>query len=94
MNMNKEEKLPEHINRVSMDYQLVFYLTGNKPLEFGYMLFENGTKVKDNIIGRVIDEAVLNKVYEEIDLKVNDFPTSAGLILEARWVNKNFFPAV
>lgn len=89
--MNKEEKLPEHINREPVEYKLVFYMTGQRPLEFGYMLFENKTKVKDKIIGAVIDEAVLMKVYEDINLNINDFPTSTTLILEARWVNKNFF---
>ena len=89
--MNKEEKLPEHIENKPMEYKLVFYMTGQRPLEFGYMLFENGTKTKDKVIGAVIDEAVLMKVYEDINLNIKDFPTSTTLILEARWVNKNFF---
>jgi hypothetical protein len=89
--MNKEEKLPERDKPVSVNYKLVFYMTGQRPLEFGYMLFEDGTKIKDKVIGAVIDEAVLLKVYEDIDLNIKDFPTSTTLILEARWVNKNFF---
>lgn len=89
--MNREEKLPDSRTPISMEYKLVFYLTGQRPLEFGYMLFEDGKKIKDKVIGAVIDEAVLMKVYEDIDLNIKDFPTSTTLILEARWVNKNFF---
>ena len=89
---NKEEKLPETLVPPTEEkYELYLYMTGNKPLEIGYMLFL-GSVVKLNVVvGVLYQQGVFELIRDQINVLINDINYSSDLVISTKFINPSNF---
>jgi len=89
---NKEEKLPETLVVPTEEkYELYLYMTGNKPLEIGYMLFL-GSVVKLNVVvGVLYQQGVFELIRDQINVLINDINYSSDLVISTKFINPSNF---
>ena len=89
---NKEEKLPETLVVPTEEkYELYLYMTCNKPLEIGYMLFL-GSVVKLNVVvGVLYQQGVFELIRDQINVLINDINYSSDLVISTKFINPTNF---
>ena len=89
---NKEEKLPETLVVPTEEkYELYLYMTGNKPLEIGYMLYL-GSVVKLNVVvGVLYQQGVFELIRDQINVLINDINYSSDLVISTKFINPSNF---
>ena len=89
---NKEEKLPETLVPPTEEkYELYLYMTGNKHLEIGYMLFL-GSVVKLNVVvGVLYQQGVFELIRDQINVLINDINYSSDLVIGTKFINPSNF---
>ena len=89
---NKEEKLPETLVVPTEEkYELYLYMTGNKPLEIGYMLFL-GSVVKLNVVvGVLYQQGVFELIRDQINVLIKDINYSSDLVISTKFINPSNF---
>ena len=89
---NKEEKLPETLVVPTEEkYELYLYMTGNKPLEIGYMLFL-GSVVKLNVVvGVLYQQGVFELIRDQINVLIKDINYSSDLVISTKFINPTNF---
>ena len=89
---NKEEKLPETLVVPTEEkYELYLYMTGNKPLEIGYMLFL-GSVVKQNVVvGVLYQPSIFELIRDQINVLIKDINYSSDLVISTKFINPTNF---
>lgn len=89
---DKEEKLPETLPLPTEDkYELYLYMTGNKPLEIGYMLYL-GSVVKQNVVvGVLYQQGVFELIRDQINVLIKDINYSSDLVISTKFINPSNF---
>ena len=89
--MNKEPKVPNNYQIKKEPWRVYLYLTGVRPLEFGYILYEGEIKREQKVIGMTNEDAFLVKLMEELTDKVSDQSEVVDMILQTKFVNPHLF---
>ena len=90
--MNKDPLLPEHLNVKEPEWELYLYFTGNKPHEFGYVLYQGKTKRDERIVGTLGIKGIFSTLRDFIHQKVGDINLSTELVLETKFHNRTLLP--
>ena len=85
--MNKEPKIPNDFKVEKPDWKVYLYMTGVRPLEYGYILYEGSLKREQKVIGMTNEEGFLTKLMDELTDKVSDQSEVLELILQTKFVN-------
>jgi hypothetical protein len=89
--MNREEKLDGYRTNYTPEYNLYFFFTGQKPLELGFVLYEDKKVVLKQIMGTITEDKILDKVWEMVETYLKDKELTMKVIREVSWKNPNFF---
>jgi hypothetical protein len=89
---NKEEKLPETLTTPTEEkYELYLYMTGNKPLEIGYMLFLGSVVKRNSVVGVLYQQGIFELIRDEINEYTKDINYSSDLVINTRFINPTNF---
>lgn len=89
--MNKEPKVPYTFEIKKYPWRVYLYLTGVRPLEFGYILYEGEIKREQKVIGMTNEDGFLLKLMDELTDKVSDQSEVVDMILQTKFVNPHLF---
>lgn len=89
---DKEEKLPETLVPPTEEkYELYLYMSGNKPLEIGYMLFLGSVVKQNKVVGVLYQQGIFELIRDEINVFIKDITYSSDLVINTRFINPTNF---
>jgi hypothetical protein len=89
--INNDITLPDTIGTIQNEFKLYLYMTGNAPMEFGYYLYHNNSRVKQDIVGRFTQEGILGYLLQEIMSYINDNEVAVQTLLSSKFINPTNF---
>jgi hypothetical protein len=89
--MNKEEKLDGIKVGYTLEYTLYLYFTGLKPLELGFVLYEDRSVVKKGIIGLMTQDKFMDKIWGVVESYLKDEELSTKVIRNLNFKPHQFF---
>ena len=85
-------KLPETLPLPTEEkYELYLYMSGNKPLEIGYMLFLGSVVKQNKVIGVLYQQGIFELIRDEINVFIKDITYSSDLVINTRFINPTNF---
>jgi hypothetical protein len=66
-------------------------MTGNKPLEIGYMLFLGSVVKRNSVVGVLYQHGIFELIRDEINEYTKDINYSSDLVINTRFINPTNF---
>jgi hypothetical protein len=66
-------------------------MSGNKPLEIGYMLFLGSVVKQNKVIGVLYQQGIFELIRDEINVFIKDITYSSDLVINTRFINPTNF---
>ena len=86
--MNKDPELPEHLKVKEPEWEVYLFFTGNRPHEFGYVLYQGGKKRDERVVGTLGMSGVFSILRDFLNEKIQDIHLSTEVLLKTKFQNR------